>query len=209
MPAGVGARHKNSDMKRYTYIAILFALLIAVVPSARSQKVALKTNVVYDALANINLGIEGKLAPRLTLDVNGNFNDWKFSGGKRWKHWMAQPELRYWFCEAMHGNFMALELHGGQYNIGGVDTPFMLLGTNFRNLKDTRYQGWYAGAGITYGHAWMLAKHWNIEAEIGIGWSYTRSDRYPCKYCGTKIQENYVHNYFGPTKLALNLVYIF
>lgn len=196
-------------MKRPVLIAILFALTSLVTPQADAQRVALKTNLVYDALANVNLGIEGKVAPRWTVDVNGNLNAWSLSDGKRWKHWMAQPEVRYWFCEAMHGNFIGLELHGGQYNIGRLDTPFMLLGTNFRNLKDTRYQGWYAGAGLAYGHAWMLAKHWNIEAEVGIGWSYTRSDRYPCKNCGTKMEDNRVHNYFGPTKAALNLVYIF
>ncbi|MBD5207761.1 MAG: DUF3575 domain-containing protein [Bacteroidales bacterium] len=196
-------------MKRSTILSTLLGALALAVPQVEAQNVAVKTNLIYDALANINLGIEGKLAPRWTIDVNGNFNDWTFSGGKRWKHWMAQPEIRYWFCEAMHGNFIGLELHGGQYNIGKVNTNFDFLGTNFKNLKDTRYQGWYAGAGITYGHAWMLAKHWNIEAELGIGWSYTRFDRYPCASCGSKIEDNAVHNYFGLTKAALNLVYIF
>ena len=196
-------------MKRSTILSTLLGALALAVPQVEAQNVAVKTNLIYDALANINLGIEGKLAPRWTIDVNGNFNDWTFSGGKRWKHWMAQPEIRYWFCEAMHGNFIGLELHGGQYNIGKVNTNFDFLGTNFKNLKDTRSQGWYAGAGITYGHAWMLAKHWNIEAELGIGWSYTRFDRYPCASCGSKIEDNAVHNYFGLTKAALNLVYIF
>lgn len=196
-------------MKRPTFLATLFAAASLLASSAGAQNVALKTNVIYDALANVNLGLEFKMAPKWTFDINGNFNDWKFSGGKQWKHWMAQPEVRYWFCEAMHGNFIGLELHGGQYNIGKVNTNFMFLGTNFRNLRDMRYQGWYAGAGLTYGHAWMLATHWNIEAEIGIGWSYTKFDSYPCAACGTKIIDNGTHNYFGPTKAALNLVYIF
>ncbi len=194
-------------LNRKALAAILLALF-AVIPG-KAQNVAIKTNLLYDAFANVNLGIEGKLAPKWTLDVNGDFNGWNMSGNKRWKHWMAQPEIRYWFCEAMHGNFMALELHGGQYNMSGINLPFSFLGTNYRGLKDTRYQGWYAGAGITYGHAWMLAKHWNIEAEIGIGWSYTRYDRYPCRQCGTKLEDNKVHNYAGLTKAALNLVYIF
>ena len=196
-------------MKRPSLFAILFAAASMLAPRAEAQTAAIKTNLIYDALANVNLGLEFKMAPRWTFDVNGNFNCWSFSDHKQWKHWMAQPEFRYWFCEAMHGNFIGLELHGGQYNMGHLNTNFMLLGTDFAKLKDMRFQGWYAGAGLTYGHAWMLAKHWNIEAEIGIGWSYTRFDSYPCAECGTKIQENAVHNYFGPTKAALNLVYIF
>lgn len=196
-------------MKRQTIFAILFTVLCILAPRAEAQNFAIKTNLIYDALANINLGVEAKLAPRWTLDVNADFNNWTFSEGKRYKHWMAQPEIRYWLCEAMHGNFFALELHGGQYNMGAIDLGFSFLGTDYRKLKFNRYQGWYAGAGLTYGHAWMLAKHWNIEAEIGIGWSYTRYDRYPCHYCGTVKEKDQPHQYFGPTKAALNIVYIF
>lgn len=196
-------------MKRLTIFAILLGAGSLFTPRAEAQNVALKTNVIYDALANANLGVEVKMAPRWTFDINGNINCWSFSEYKKWRHWMAQPEVRYWFCEAMHGNYVGLELHGGQYNIGGVNTDFSLFGTNFSVLKDARYQGWYAGAGLTYGHAWMLAKHWNIEAEIGVGWSFTRFDSFPCAACGSKIIENGTHNYFGPTKAALNVVYIF
>ncbi len=177
--------------------------------SAGAGDFAIKTNLLYDAAANVNLGVEGALAPHWSLDVSADLNAWTIRG-HRWKHWMAQPEVRYWFCEALNGNFIGLELHGGQYNVGNIGfLDFKFLGTDFSRLKKNRYQGWFAGAGITYGHAWMLAKHWNIEAEIGIGWSYTRYDAYPCRKCGSKIADNAHHNYFGPTKAALNLVYVF
>ncbi len=105
---------------------------------------------------------------------------------------------------------MAAHLLGGQYNIGNIDLgDFKFLGTNLAGLKDHRYQGWFAGAGIAYGYSWILGRHWNLEAELGIGWIHTRFDKYPCTKCGTKIYSDRVHNYVGPTKLALNLVYIF
>lgn len=199
-------------MKRFhkalSAIALLAAAALPAAP-ANAADVAIKTNLLYDATATVNLGLEIGFAPRWSFDVNGDFNNWSFSNGKRWKHWMAQPEIRYWFCEVMHGNFVGLELHGGQYNIGRLNTNFSFLGTDFSKLKDLRYQGWFVGAGLTYGHAWMLANHWNLEAEIGIGWSYTRSDAYPCKDCGKKVEDNKVHNYVGPTKAAINLVYVF
>ncbi|MDE7110131.1 MAG: DUF3575 domain-containing protein, partial [Muribaculaceae bacterium] len=74
-------------IKRQTLVAILFVVLGIFAPRVEAQKFAVKTNIIYDALANINLGIEAKLAPRWTLDVNGDFNDWTFSEGKRYKHW--------------------------------------------------------------------------------------------------------------------------
>ena len=45
--------------------------------------------------------------------------------------------------------------------------------------------------------------------ELGIGWTYNRYDVYPCTVCGRKIRSNAVHNYVGPTKIAINLVYVF
>ena len=51
--------------------------------------------------------------------------------------------------------------------------------------------------------------HWNIEAEFGFGYIYTHYDVYPCARCGTKIAKDRSHNYVGPTKAAINLVYTF
>lgn len=76
-------------------------------------------------------------------------------------------------------------------------------------LADYRYQGWYVGAGIAYGYNWILNRHWNIEAEIGIGWAYTRFDKFRCVGCGKKVATDRPHNYYGPTKAAINIVYIF
>ena len=98
---------------------------------------------------------------------------------------------------------------GLQYNLGGIDINFKLLGTDFSTLKDTRYQGWFLGGGIAYGYTWILGRHWNFETEIGVGYSYTRYDRFKCAGCGKKIEKNKPHNYFGPTKAAVNLVYLF
>lgn len=189
-------------------LSIALIMVFALCGGLKAQNVALKTNLIYDALLNVNLGLEFKTAPKWSFDVNGNFNGWTLSDNKKWKHWMVQPEMRYWLCEAFTGNFFGLELHGGQYNIGNVNTDFMFLGTDFAKLKDHRYEGWYAGAGITWGHSWLLSTHWNMEVELGIGWSYTKSDIYPCGKCGTKSGTK-VHNYFGPTKAAFNVVYVF
>ena len=178
--------------------------------SADAQKVAVKTNLLYDATLTVNLGAEAKFNDKWTGDLSANFNSWSFSGGKRWKHWLIQPEARYWLCDVFAGHFFGVHALGGQYNIGPVDMgSFKFLGTDFSHLKDHRYQGWLAGAGIVYGYSWILSKHFNLEAEIGIGWAYTRFDTFECAGCGKKISSGRHHNYVGPTKAALNLVYVF
>ena len=187
--------------------AISCLLFIAGVFGVSAQKVALKTNLISDAVTTPNLGIEFRMAPKWTFDITGQLNAWNIHE-RRWRHWMVQPEARVWFCEAFQGSFWGLHAIGGQFNIGNIDNNIKFLGSDFSKLKDHRYQGWGVGAGIAYGYDWILAKHWNLEFEIGVGWIYTKYDRYPCTVCGTKDGSGH-HNYFGPTKLALALEYIF
>lgn len=175
---------------------------------AFSQKAALKSNLISDALLSPNLGAEFRLSPKWSLDVSGQLNLWSVDGHK-WKHWMVQPEARYWFCRPFSGHFLGVHAIGGEYNFGHLGLNFKFLGSDFRKLNTQRYEGWAAGAGIAYGYAWPVHPHWNIEAEIGVGWIYTRYDSYPCAECGKKIDSDKPHNYFGPTKAALNIVYLF
>lgn len=188
-------------------LTLLFFILVAL-SGARAQHAGIKTNLVGDATLNVNLGAEVGLAPKWSLDVTGQINFWTVNN-HRWRHWLAQPEARYWFCERFAGHFLGVHAIGGQYNIGAFDGKVKFLGTDLRNLKDRRYQGWGAGLGIGYGYDWVLNKHWNFEAELGIGWIYSRFDVFSCVNCGAKLESDKPHHYFGPTKLALNLVYLF
>lgn len=173
------------------------------------QNIAVKTNILYDAALTPNLGLEIGLAPRWTLDVSANYNGWTLSHGRRWKHWLIQPEGRYWLCDRFAGHFLGAHLLGGQFNVGGLKNGISFLGTDFYKFSNRRYQGWMMGAGVAYGYAWILSRHLNLEAELGLGWIYTRYDTYPCANCGTKLTENGSHHYVGPTKAAINLVYTF
>ena len=71
-----------------------------------------------------------------------------------------------------------------------------------------RHQGWGAGAGVSYGYSWLLSRHWNLEATVGVGYLFLKSDKYPCANCGRK-QEGIKKHYFGPTQAAINLIYQF
>lgn len=196
-------------MKRKILILIMTLAAFTAVQRTQAQDVAVKTNLASDAATNINLGLEFGLSQKWTLDISGEYNPWTFSHNRKWKHLSIQPEARYWFCQKMSGHFLGFHAMGGKYNIGNLDLGFKMLGTDFRKLKDYRFAGWYVGAGIAYGYAWMLGRHWNLEAEIGLGYAYTRYDRYECVTCGKKLDNDKPHHYVGPTKAAINLVYVF
>jgi putative salt-induced outer membrane protein YdiY len=80
---------------------------------------------------------------------------------------------------------------------------------DFSSLTDYRYEGWAVGAGIAYGYAFILNKHWNFELEIGAGYIYTENDKFECIECGKRLAEDVPFHYFGPTKAAINFVYLF
>ncbi|MDR3061299.1 MAG: DUF3575 domain-containing protein, partial [Dysgonamonadaceae bacterium] len=56
----------------------------------------IKTNILYDATSTLNLGPEFYLGRKLTFDLPFNYNSWVLIKDKEIKHWLVQPELRYW-----------------------------------------------------------------------------------------------------------------
>ncbi len=189
-------------------LAVAVTALAGVFSASAGENVALKTNLLYDALLSPTVGIEAGVAPQWTFDLSATINAWTVND-HRWKQWMVQPEARYWFCQRFSGHFLAAHAIGGQYNFGNLKNGIKFLGTDFSQLSDRRMQGWMVGAGIGYGYSWILSRHWNIEAELGIGWIYTNSDVYSCFNCGRLLKTDDPHNYFGLTKVAVNLIYTF
>ena len=198
--------YKFMKLKKCLFLLLLAAAMSG--PAIGQNKVAIKSNLLYDAAANANLGLEFGLAPRWSLDISADYNQWAIREHK-WKHWFVQPEARYWFCEHLVKHFIGLHAIGGQYNIGNIPLGgFKFLGTDLSQLADYRYQGWGVGAGVAYGYAVPMGRHWNMEFEVGVGYVYLDYDKFQCKECGRQIGSG-VHNYIGPTKAAINLVYVF
>lgn len=169
-----------------------------------AQHIALKNNLAYDATLTPNLSLEIVLAKRMTLDLGGGYNPFTFRDKKKFKHWLAQPELRFWTCEKFNGTFFGIHAHGGEFSVANLDLPFGFL----KQLQDHRYEGYFYGGGISIGHQWVLAKHWNLEASIGGGYARLEYDKYECKACTPKLKSDH-YNYFGVTRATLSVVYLF
>ena len=52
------------------------------------------------------------------------------------------------------------------------------------DLKNRRSEGWAAGAGLTYGCVWPIARRWNLECTVGLGYWYTDYDKFESRKCG-------------------------
>ena len=182
---------------------LLLFILGCFIFESKAQKIALKSNLLYNITTTINLGLEFNLARKWTLDVPVNYNPWKPDDGKRLRHWGIQPELRYWFCESFNRTFIGLHGHYADFNVGGWPDWFFIS----ENMQRNRYQGHLYGGGISVGHSWILKKRWSIEAALGFGYARIVYEKYPCAECGTKLKDT-SKNYFGPTKASVSLIYI-
>lgn len=187
---------------------LLFLVSLMASISIYSQ-VAIKTNVAMDALAMPNIGLEIGLGKKYSLDIPVYYNPWdqvmwQNDDKKLFRLFMVQPEFRYWLCDKFNGHFFGLHGMAGAYNTTGIDLPF----TPFDNLGDYRYKGEFYGGGISYGYQFILGQHWNLGLTVGLGYAYVNYKKYPCVECA-EVEDKGHKNYFGPTKAALNLIYVF
>lgn len=154
-------------------------------------------------MASPNLSSELRLGSQWTTDLYWGGNFWTFGEEVRAKHWVVDPELRYWLCEAFNGTFVGVHALGGQFNVGGLQLPVGRL----RALREHRYQGYFYGAGMSVGHQWLLSPRWSVELSLGGGWARAHYDRFDCAHCGGHLSSG-VYDYFGVTRATLSFVYI-
>lgn len=180
-----------------------FLFFVCLSPILEAQEIGIKTNLSYWATTTPNLGLEFALDKKSTLEINGGLNLFKFSDNRQFKHWLVQPEFRWWLCEAFNGHFIGAHMHGAQFNVSGWDIPIGRLDI----FKDRRYEGFLYGGGLSYGYQWVLSNRWNCEFNIGAGYARIHYDEYECKDCGPKLNDSN-RNYWGITKLELSILYL-
>ncbi len=193
----------NKHRIRSLAAAMLSAAALFLAGGTAKAQTAVYTNLAGWATTTVNIGVEQALSRRWSLALDGMLNPWNFSGERHFHLWMARPELRLWFCRPMDGHFVGLHLLGGQYNIKNIDLPFGLLP---KTERGRHYEGWMAGIGIDYGYQWILSRHWNAEAAVGVGYAYSPYQLYG--RCARVLDEGH-RNYFGLTRLSLSISYVF
>ena len=203
---------KDVLMKRYLIIAVL--ILFAGAGEADAQRIGAKTNALYWATATPNLGVEFAFTDRWTFEVAGGYNPWTFDAEKnvKAKHFLLTPELRYWFCESFNGHFIGISGKYSQFNVGGIYLPAVFAPVESEGIfvdavKNSRSEGWAAGAGLTYGYAWPIAKRWNMECTIGAGFWHAEYDKYESRKCGL-FRESCVNRVIGLTDLGISFIYL-
>jgi hypothetical protein len=185
-------------MDKYKFL-FLIALLFCGFFTVHGQRLAVKTNSMYLLTSTPNLSVEIGLGRHLSFQLEAGYNAWDFSEKRSLKHYLFTPELRYWFSRPMERHHVALYAQVGKFNLRNI--PFL-------SDPQLAYRGEVFAGGLSYGYQWALGKRWGVEFAVGLGYARIPYDFLSYTDCCAERISSHKRNYFGPTKLALNLIYI-
>ena len=184
-------------------LALLSFFIFACI-SVQAQYFAVSNNLIFDAMGALSAGIEVPLTKHRSWELYGSMRPWRRGEVTVNKHYFVQTQYRIWPCQVMNGFFWGPYLHAAEFNIGDKGFPLTLIET----MRQNRYEGWLVGGGVGIGYEYALAKHWNLGAEIGAGYTYIKYKKNGCERCG-RLWEDASYNYWGISRLGLNIIYIF
>ena len=186
-------------------IAMLFLLTTQQIAKAQSPlgeetrqpRVALRTNLLYDATLSPNFGLDVRVDSAWTVGLLAGVNAWDIDKEKRFS-----LRARNYRKGLFQKNYMEFDAIYSHFNVGNTKIPFGL----YSAVKDRRLQGDLVALGGKYGYSWILARHWRIEAEAGVAVGYAWFKEYDCDHCGTYYGKG--DRIFLLPQLGINVVYI-
>lgn len=160
-------------------------------------RLAVKTNLLFDAALVANLGVEVSPWPHWSLDIPVWYSPYSITPTRKLRLLAVQPEIRWWPDEAMNGHFIGLHAHVAGFNIAINDKG---------RYQDPNRALW--GVGVSYGYALPLDRkaHWGLEFHIGAGFASYRYDAYRNWTNGPKFQSG-EGTYWGITSAGITLSY--
>ena len=161
------------------------------------RKIALKTNLLFDALLVANLGVEISPWTHWSLDIPVWYSPYSIASTWKIRLLGIQPEIRWWFKEAMQGHFIGCHTHVFGFNIALND---------YARYQDPNHALW--GIGLSYGYALSLgqSRHWGMEFTIGAGFANYRYEAYLPGRNGVKFKSG-SDRYWGITRAGISLIY--
>ncbi|MDR2533441.1 MAG: DUF3575 domain-containing protein [Tannerellaceae bacterium] len=202
-------------------IGLSFLCFALICFAADAQKIAVKNNVLYDAAGVANLGAEYAINKSFSVSLSANYNGWVIKQPMLWKHFLVQPEVRYWLREPFNEHFFGVQGTYGTYNVERLTIPGFERTSLYRN-------GTGFGGAISYGYHLYIAPRLSIEFSIAAGYlnlkyrkfvlgqHYETETSAPYRVDESTILKpgdaNYpgfiTRSYIGPTQIGISIVYI-
>lgn len=173
-----------------------------------SAKWCVKTNMLYDALAVPNIGVEFYLGKGMSVSGEWMYAWWKTDRRHRyWRIYGGDVALRWWFGSRSRVQYLTGH-HLGIY--AGMFTYDVLWGNKGYMGGEPGESIWdrmNGSSGIEYGYSLPISHCLNIDFNLAVGYMWGRYHEY------TPDDSHYVwlstrnRRWFGPTRLEVSLVW--
>ena len=185
------------------------AIMLPVESSGPKEKTlfALKTNLLYDLGTGLNYAIEVPLGRKFSIQAQQHTPWWVTRDNRHCLQFLSVgPELRYWFKqthpnENVRGNNLLGHFIGAHVWSGDGDLQWDRFGC---------YQFTFWSAGLTYGFAIPVSKHFHMEFSISGGYAQIPYQHYiPTEDWQILIKDRNnagTLHYWGPTKAEVSFV---
>lgn len=187
----------------------------SLIPDTTAQKekrplntvVALKTNLLFDAVTALNFEVEVPIGKRFSVMVEDVFPWWETGNKYCFQVWEMGVEGRFWFkpwksigTEKLRGLFVGPYVMSGKYD--------------FQFDKSINYQGEFWSVGLTAGYSLPLGKKkWgNLEFSLSLGYlqspyrHYLPTDDYVKLIHDPALDGTFYDIFLYPTKAKISLV---
>ena len=178
-------------------------------PERRNAYLAIKTNMLYDALAVPNIGMEFSLGKRWSIAADWMYAWWNNNHHHNyWRIYGGGISLRKWFGKAskvkpLQGHHLGINAQAFTYDfeLGGKGYMAGIPGGTL--LDRTSY-----AVGAEYGYSLPIAKRLNIDFSVVAGYMGGRYYEYE------PLDGHYVwkatknRHWIGPTKAEVSLVWL-
>ena len=180
--------------KRGWLVAALFLLLAA--PRADAQVLGIGSSGTQWLTLTPNVDVSFPVSSKLSVHLPLSYNPWVFAENSRFQQLTFKPGVRFWFRECYSHFFASTYAVATRYHVGGF----------FK--KKNRLDGTGFGVGAGAGYAYPLNKHFNIEAELGVGLIYADYDK--CRWQkDSRLVSSEKGIRFIPTRFDISVVYLY
>ena len=99
----------------------------------RWQGMSVRTNLLWDAAAEPNIGLEFPVGKHVSLGLNAGIKTWprwlfwdndNVQNTRHWRNYAVVPEVRYYFDQVYDGFFVGGDAIYTHFNVGNVTFPF-------------------------------------------------------------------------------------
>ncbi len=173
---------------------------------------ALKTNLLYDAVSWLNFSVEVPIKDRYSVLYYHQFPWWTWGKGNNeycMRFLSIGAEARWWFKpmprektekrikrDKLMGHFLGVYAESGKWD--------------FERKRDICYQGEHWSAGLSYGYAMPIGKRLNLELSLSVGYASIPHRGFEPAADYSELyhlpEKDGTWHYIGPTKAQISLV---